>query len=358
MSGAGTGTGAGPVRHGEATLRHLLAADITPHLAHADTEEVVANAPGRILVERDGRWTEHDAPSLTPDTLQAIGHLAAFLRGKDIGPESSWQCSTSLPDGERLKITFPPASSTVTASIRKRAATFRPTLRWLDERGYFSALRPSRDWVAYFEGCIARRWTALICGEIGGSKTTFAEALLCSTGLNERHVTIERGPEWTQLPHRNLLQYYFNDNDPDSAAMRIQDTMQSRPDWTHFQELQGPESFFWKRLLRIGVPGYCTVHAPDVRLALAAVATMQQQSPHARGTPSEILEAELRQYVRCIARAAKFAPRRDGERKHYRLVQVLELGVTPDRDRMVGEATPESLAESFERCGAAPRAAP
>lgn len=337
------------MRHGEAALRWLLAADITPHLAHDDTEEVAINRPGRVLIERDGRWQERAAPSLTFDNLQAIGHLAAFLGGREIDTASSWQCSTSLPDGERLKITFPPAveDGVVVATIRKRAATFRPTLAWLDARGYFSALRPVQDWPAYFEGCIARRWTGIACGLIGSSKTTFAEALLCSTGLDERHVTVERGPEWTKLPHRNLAQFYFDDTGKDSAAMRIQDIMQSKPDWASFQELQGPEAWQWKRLLKVGVPGYTTVHAPDARLALSSIVSMQQQSEHGRGMSHEVLERELRQYVRYVAFAAKFPPRRADERKQYRLTQVLELGTSPDEDRMIGEASAQSIEESL-----------
>ena len=45
-----------PIRHGEATLRHLLG-DMAEVLAHPATSEVVVNQPGRFGVEQDGFWT-------------------------------------------------------------------------------------------------------------------------------------------------------------------------------------------------------------------------------------------------------------------------------------------------------------
>ncbi len=337
------------MRPGEATLRDLLAPDIAPHLAHPATEEVVVNKPGEVGVEQNGRWSYHSAPSLTFDNLRAIVHLASYLRGKDVGVASKWQTSTTLPDGERLKGVFPPVAAprTVTLSIRKRAATFTPTFAWLDGHGYFSALDPAVRWPAYFQALVDRRWTGVVSGDIGSSKTTFGEALVRAGSDEERHITVERSEEWSRLPFRNLVQYYFEDGDQNSAAMVIQNVMQGRPDRCHFQELQGPEAYYWKRLLKIGVPGVTTVHSLTGGLALGAIATMQQQNESGRGIPTAELIAEMRLYVRFVVHVQRFLPEAPGEKKLYRAVEVIELGATEAEDRVVSKATPESIEASL-----------
>ena len=345
-----------PVRHGEATLRFLLS-DMADALAHPATSEVVVNEPGRFGVEQDGFWTWHDAPALTFDRLLGIAVLSAYLGGKDVGHDNA-SCSATLPDGQRIKMVLSSgaAGGTVLLAIRRRALSFVPTLEWLAERDYYALLDPAVDWPAFFRcEVIERRRTVLVCGDIGASKTTKAEALVRAIPIAMRVVTVERSAEWLNLPHPNWAPLYFNDADPMDAVRRVQDAMQMRPDWLPFQELQGGEAHAFSRALKIGTPGITTVHAPSARRAFASVVSMIQQNEAGRGRPAAEIEAELRQYVGYVLHCSRFLPKHDGERTRYRLTQVLEVGQTPAEDRMVSEAAPDAPAVPPGPSGASPR---
>lgn len=326
---------------GERVLRHLLM-PIEAMLGHPATTEVVVASPKRVGVERDGFWSYHDVPQFDFDTLERIAILAAFQTGKDI---SSGQpaCTSALPDGQRIKMLLPPAVApgTVGFTIRKRAANFTPTLAWLNETGYFRALNPEIDWPAYFaRDVVGAGKTTVISGIIGSSKTTFAESLVRAIPDTLRLVTIEGSPEWINLPHPNWQPYYFDEADPTSATKRVQDAMQSRPDWLPFQELRGDEAWAFLRALKVGTPGITTVHAPNARASLNSIESMVRQNTAGQGMIPEQIHTELRQYVGVLAHCVRILPTRPDERTIYRLQEVIEVGRTPEQDRMISAVTP------------------
>lgn len=326
------------MRAGEATLRHLLDdTGLTPALTHAATTEVVVNAPGRFGVEQDGFWAWHDAPRLTFDRLEAIAVLSARMGGKDVGGAVS-SCASALPDGQRVKIVLPPAvaEGTVSLTVRRRALSFVPTLQWLAEGGYFEMLNPAVDWVRYFErDVIGAGRTVVVCGGIGESKTTAAEALVRAIPLGLRVVTVEGSSEWQNLPHQNWQALFFDEADPESATRRVQDAMQLRPDWLCFQEIRGSEAWSLLRAMKIGTPGITTVHAPGARRALSSIESMVKQSDAGRGMDGADIIHQLRQYVHVILHCRRFLPADPSERVRYRMTEVLELGETAAQDRMV-----------------------
>lgn len=326
------------IRAGETTLRAILQ-PMAEHLAHPATTEVVINEPGRIGVEQGGFWTWHDTPDLTLDRLEAIAVLAARLGGKEIH-EAQPSCTSTLPDGQRIKMMMPPAVApgSLGMCIRRRALDFTPTLTWLAERDYFAELNQAVDWPAYFASEVIQvRRSVVICGEIGSSKTSFAEALLRAIPLSQRIVTIEGSAEWMNLPHDNWHATYFDEADPHSAVRRVQDAMQLRPDWLPFQECRGSEAHALLRALKVGTPIITTVHAPSARHALSSLESMIGQSEHGKGMGVQGTLDQLRQYIRVVCHCTRTLPTGPGERTRYRLTEVLELGETAAGDRMVSE---------------------
>lgn len=327
------------VPHGEVVLRHLLA-PISARFADPDVTDVQVNRPGEMVVERRGHSETVAAPALTYDVLRSIVILVAGRAGKNVG-EGVSSVSATLPDGQRMKGVLPPACDPGTAllSMRQRALSFTPTLPWLAEHGYFDDLRPARDWIAFWrDDVIGARWPGLISGLIGCGKTTFVEALLNEiAAMGFRQATLERSAEWINLLG-DVAKYYFDENKPGDAERRMQDVLMARPRFSHLQELQGPEAWAYKRLLKVGVPGYTTVHSPDADRALGAVVSMQQQSEHGRGTPAAVLDAELRQYVRVVAHVEELPPRTRAERTRYRMAEVRLIGRTSEEDRVLAKA--------------------
>lgn len=326
------------MKPGERPLRHLLA-PIQAHLDHPATTEITVTVPGSIGVEQDGTWSYHDVPEFTFGTLEEIAILTAVQSGKNIRFEAP-SCTSTFPDGQRVKIVVPPAAApgTISLTIRKRAKSFTPTLAWLNETGYFEQLTPDIDWPTYFtETVIGANKTTLITGIIGSSKTTFAEALVRAIPHSQRLVTIEGSEEWQDLPHPNWQPYYFDETDPLSATRRVQDAMQSRPDWLPFQELRGSEAWAFLRALKVGTPGISTVHAPNAKAAFASVESMLRQSGHTSNQTAVEITTELRHYVQVVAHCTRTLPKKPGERTRYRLAEVLEVGATPEQDRMVSD---------------------
>jgi len=326
------------MRHGETTLRWALE-PLAAVLAHPATTEVVVRDPGKFGVEQDGFWSWHTAADLDLDRLEAIAFTAAYAAGKDIGSALP-ACTSTLPDGQRIKMMVPPAVAvgTVGFTIRRRALSFVPTLDWLQEQDYFESLNPAVDWPAWFgREVIGARRSIVICGEIGSSKTSFAEALLRAIPLTQRVVTVESSAEWMLLPQPGWQPLYFDEADPNAATNRVQDAMQSRPDWVPFGEIRGGGGDAWAilRAGKMGTPIITTVHAPCAAKAHSAMESMIVQSPAGGNMAVSEIRADLRTCFCVIAHCRRFLPTAPGERTRYRLTEVLEIGETEADDRLV-----------------------
>jgi type IV secretion system protein VirB11 len=308
---------------GEATLR-LLMAPIAPLLAQPGTTELVINRPGEVGVECDGEWTWHALPELDFEHLDALGTLAGVQTHQDFGPARP-SCSTVLPQGYRLQIARPPITKVgeISLTIRKRASSFVPTLEFFAATGYFDALDPGVDWVAWFTERVVARKTFLIGGNTGSSKTTFAEALTRAIPLHERILTIEKTAEFAELPHQGwLAQYYGYTGDgvgSEKAAVHLLETaLRQRPDRILFGELRSAgEAWAYLRGLKAGHPGgITTIHAGSAEGTVTALATMMRGDLAGATMSDDHLRAEVRDNVDVLVHCAS---------KPYRVTQVVEV---------------------------------
>ena len=311
---------------GERTLRHLLG-PMAFALSDPDTREIVVNQVGRFGVENSTGWHWHDAPALTFNRLDAIGTLAAAYTSQEVGPHQP-SCSSRLPGGERITICRPPVvpAGTISLTIRKRAASFTPSLHWLAERGYFSFLPKDRDWVVFFERAVAARRTIVVAGQIGGSKTTFAEALIRAIPTHERIVTLESTPEWIDLPQQNWVALLYAREGQErgwrTAAECLEDSLRMRPDRILMGELRTGEAWAYLRALMAGHPGgITTCHAETAEGAFDALALMIRQSEHARGLSDPDIRALLTKHVHIGVHCAKMP----GADVPYRITEVQEF---------------------------------
>jgi type IV secretion system protein VirB11 len=287
---------------GDATLRRLLT-PFAAALARPDVREIVVNTPGRFGVEGDDGWTWHDAPELDFRHLDALGTLAASRSARRFGTGGPTFTGV-LPDGERIAVARPPATppGTIQINIRSRAKSFTPTLEWLAERGYFNPV-PGYG-VDYWRAAILAEKSILVCGAIGSSKTTFAEALLRAIPLHKRIVTIEGSPEWFNLPHENWAPLYF-DGTNRTATDCIEETLRKRPDWAPFQEVIGREAW---GLLRVRITGHATIttiHAENCRGGPEALATMARQSDEGRSMPEDVLRWHIKNAFHIVAHCSR-----------------------------------------------------
>lgn len=289
-------------------LSHLMA-PFNEALADPGTTELVVSKCGEFGVETGGEWFWFHDERLTFDHLDSIGILAAWATRQPLDVYNP-RASSVLPGGLRVQIARPPAvpDGTYSLTIRKRATSFTPTLEWLDERGYFSALPQDRNWVDYWRNAVRARRTIAIAGNVGSSKTTFAEALIREIPSTERLVTIEKTAEWF-LPHRNLVtMLYGSSGDAERAATQcVEDSLRQRPDRILIGELRsGGEVWAYLRALLAGHPGgITTLHAESTAGAVDALAMMMRQDRSGATMADDVLRDHIKRMVHVIVHCAR-----------------------------------------------------
>jgi len=313
-------------RPGERTLR-LMSVRIAGFLADPATTEVVINRPGEVGVERRGQWSWHDAPELDFARLDAIATLAAAMMRQDVGPDRPL-CGSFLPDGERIQICRPPATSdgVVSLTIRKPPGS-APSLDMLADGGLFTttdvahqqihpldaellALHRARNWRRFFPLAVQARKNIIACGATGSGKTTIARALIQAIPLHERLLTIEDTPEFGQLPQRNVVNLFYSKGDQGSARVRseelIEASLRMRPDRVLLQELRDGAAFSFIRGVASGHPGSITTcHAEDPEGAFDVLRLMVKQHEAGKYMADADTRTLLRQHIDVVIHCAK-----------------------------------------------------
>lgn len=331
-------------RPGERTLR-LMLAPIASALDDPETTEIVVNRPGEVGVERRGAWDWFEAPELTFERLDGIATLCAALTHQDVGPEHPL-CASTLPDGQRVQICRPPAVAADTISLTiRRPSRFAPTISGLAAGGLFArttaagtrihprdfelaALHRASDWQRFFPLAVEARKTIIVTGDTGSGKTTFAKALTAAIPPAERLVTIEDTPEFTGLPHRNLVSLFYSKGQQGAARLRSHDLIEAalrmRPDRVLMQELRDGAAFTFIRGIAAGHPGSITTcHAASAGGALDALRLMVKQHEAGRHLADDDVRALLRQLVDIVVHCRK-------ERGAFGIEEVLFAPVMPD----------------------------
>jgi type IV secretion system protein VirB11 len=302
------------------TLKHLLA-PFAEAFAYKGTTEVVVNECGRMMVEADGKWTSHDCPALTYDHLDAIGILAAFDTGQDVGPDKPL-CITVLPGGERVQICRPPATlpGIISLTIR-RPPSDRPTLSGLASGGLFEVVddqeRPKlkvpvvpsglgADLAAELAQAVLDRKNILIAGATGSGKTTLLRALVDVIPLDERLITIEKSPELSDLPHQNRVALFYSKEGKLKSEDLLEASLSMRPDRVLMQELTDGATFAYLRSVVAGHPGcITTLHSNDADGAFDALRLMVRQHQDGKTMPDADVRDLLYMHVGIVVHCTR-----------------------------------------------------
>lgn len=327
---------------GDTTVLEHYLRPLRPHLDAPGVTELVVNRPGEFAVERDGRWTWHDAPDLTPAWLQPLAIAAAAVTAQDVSSERP-VCSTVLPTGERCQLVLPPAAEQISFTLRKAAAV-NLSLEDLCDAGLFTALDDDAgeaddedaalkaahgrgDWTHFFETAVRSRRNILVSGATGSGKTTFAKALVRLIPQDERIVTIEDTRELL-VPHRNAVHLLYAKDGQGLAQVTAKDLLESalrmRPDRILLQELRDASAFAYLRSANTGHPGsITTVHADSAALAFEQLTLMVKESDAGR----ELARDDIRALLHVLVDIVVQVRRTDGR------FQVSEVWYEPARQR-------------------------
>jgi type IV secretion system protein VirB11 len=298
------------MKNGETTLRHLLA-PIDNLRIDPSVTEIVINRPGEVGTERGGVWTWREAAELTFDRLDAIALLTGRMTNREADPAHPL-CGSTFPDGERVQVCRPPATTadTIAMCIRKPPKTPRrlddPDLIKLfseantgpakrsEADGVLLDLYHAKDWLPFLAGAVKARKTIGSTGLTGSGKSDFLRRLLGAVPDTDRVVTIESDPEFGAAAPRNSVALFYNEDRKGQTAVDVvKASLRMFPKTIAFQEVRGPESFALIRAIISGHNSFTSWHA-DEGDEIGAMAMMLRQSEPCQQAPQEQLTAMVK----------------------------------------------------------------
>ncbi len=279
----------------ELTLRALR-----PLLTDRDVTEICINRPGEAYVETREGWRCVPLPFATFDWCLSLAKLVANSTRQRIEAESPL-LSAALPEGERIQIVLPPATTPGTLAITiRRPADELWTLEELEARGLFRATRrastapddteteltrrlDAKDYRGFLRLAVERRRNILVSGPTGSGKTTFTKALIREIPAGERLITIEDAKELVLDRHDNHVRLFYSKDDQGLARVTPKQLLESclrmKPDRILLAELRGEEAFDYLRNVNSGHPGSITsIHAASAELAFEQLVLLVKQS--------------------------------------------------------------------------------
>jgi type IV secretion system protein VirB11 len=277
------------------TLRALR-----PLLIDHEVTEICINAPGEAYVETRAGWRCVPLAFASYEWCLSLAKLVANATRQRVDAESPL-LSGSLPDGERIQIVLPPATTAGAVAITiRRPADEVWTLDELTQRGLFRTTRRAdespdetqaellrllmaREYPAFMRLAVARRKNILVSGPTGSGKTTFTKALIREIPSEERLVTIEDARELVLDRHPNHVRLYYSKDGQGLANVTPRQLLESclrmKPDRILLAELRGEEAFDYLRNVNSGHPGSITsIHASSAELAFEQLTLLVKQS--------------------------------------------------------------------------------
>jgi type IV secretion system protein VirB11 len=277
---------------------------LRPWLDDASVTELCINRPGEAYVETSRGWQRECLEFADFDWCQRFAKLAANATDQRIDA-SSPLLSASLPDGERVQIVVPPATSTGCVAITIRRPADRVwSIAELAQRGIFRktvrptagpdavdaellALLANAEFEAFMRLAVASRKNILVSGPTGSGKTTWTKALIREIPEDERLVTIEDAQELVLDRHPNHVRLFYSKDDQGVARVSPKQLLESclrmKPDRILLAELRGEEAFDYLRNVNSGHPGSITsVHAASAELAFEQLVLLVKQNPGGR----------------------------------------------------------------------------
>lgn len=298
-------------RPGEAIVRlpsavhELSALDLTlralrPILTDQAVTELCINRPGEAFVETAQGWRCVPLDFADFQWCLGLAKLVASSTRQRIDADCPL-LSASLPNGERIQIVLPPATTPGTVAITiRRPADQVWTIDELSSRGIFRATRRAsaaldqtetelvrllevQDYPAFMRLAVYSRRNILVSGPTGSGKTTWTKALIREIPGDERLITIEDAKELVLDQHPNHVRLFYSKDDQGLARVTPKQLLESclrmKPDRILLAELRGEEAFDYLRNVNSGHPGSITsIHAASAELAFEQLVLLVKQS--------------------------------------------------------------------------------
>jgi type IV secretion system protein VirB11 len=331
----------------------LTLRDLRPLLADGAVMELCINRPGEAWIETSDGWRREPLPFADLDWCGRFAKLVANSSQQRIDAIAPL-LSASLPDGERVQIVLPPATSRgcVAICIRRPAAR-NWSIDELAKRGIFRGTRPAgggldaverdllrlldaREFEGFMRLAVVSRKNILVSGPTGSGKTTWTKALIREIPAEERLVTIEDAPELVLDRHPNHVRLFYSKDDQGVARVTPKQLLESclrmKPDRILLAELRSDEAFDYLRNVNSGHPGSITsVHAASAELAFEQLVLLVKQNAGGSGLARSEIKNLLYLLVDVVIQF--------GVERHERFIR--EVWFDPERKRRAAETAVE-----------------
>ena len=340
----------------DSALREYLR-PLAPFLADPTITEVCINRPGEVFTEGPGGWYRHELPAAHLGWCRKLAQLVATFSAQKIN-EQCPMLSGSLPDGERVQLTMPPACEpgTIAVTIRKpslctltpaqyEAAGFHDevpdgaapqaealaTLSAVDRK--LLALRSARRFWDFYALAIRERKNIVISGATGSGKTTFGRALVAFIPEDERLLTIEDVRELFLPNHPNRVHLLYSEGGQGTAELTgktlLQACLRMKPDRVLLAELRSKVAYDYIVNISSGHPGsITTVHAGSVAGAFEMLMLRVKESAEGQSLARAEIQALLRAEVDIVVQVQQ-VKRSDAQGRLRKVRRVTEIYYEP-----------------------------
>ena len=291
-------------------------------LADEGVTEIMANGPGRVFVERDGRL------SLTGRSFSGAGELRALV-DRILGPlgrridEASPMVNARLPQGHRVNVVVPPIAIDGPYLTIRKFSSHVITLGEMEEGGSIDG--PLRTFLVW---AVRARRNIAVSGGTGSGKTTLLNALSCFVPHEERIVTIEDSAELRFHEHPHVVRLEARPpNAEGEGEITIRDlvinSLRMRPDRIIVGECRGAEAIDMLQAMNTGHDGsLTTLHANSPTESIARLSTMVR---YASDLPVDVIESNIASAIHLVVQTQRAL---DGTRRVSEVVSFVY-----DRDK-------------------------
>jgi len=182
-----------------------------------------------------------------------------------------------LPDGSRINVTVPPATPSITFTIRKFSHNIITLLDLINQK----MLDPDVGaflWTAV-EGLGHHAPNMLVVGGTASGKTTFLNALILFVPQDERIITIEDTAE-VRIIQQNRVSMFSSKEKMITMDMLLKNALRMRPDRIIVGEVRGAEANTLFNAMNTGHNGCMgTIHARSARETITRISNQPLNVP-------------------------------------------------------------------------------
>jgi len=247
-----------------AMLRAALGEPIVRALQESRVVEVMANADGRVWVDRAGEGRSCIG-NIEPHRAESAIRLVADHMGEAVGRHRPLLSGTLPYTGQRFQGQLPPVTERPVFCIRKQAEVV------FTLNDYASQNIMTAGQVRCVREAIERRDNILIAGGTGSGKTTLANALLAEPAFTQDRVLIIEDTCELQCRSPDRVELLTKPTDP-AVTMNdlVKCALRLRPDRIVVGEVRGGEALALLKAWNTGHPGgLATLHANSAADALS-----------------------------------------------------------------------------------------